>query len=97
MHNLLVIVTYCIIKRVPAGELGVLAFPAPAGRQPPGGPSLSLLITESEGAGDHLRHVQMTCSHSLPRAELWSALTRWPVIDSRVVKHTCSMCTAQGT
>lgn len=33
MHSLLVIFTYCIIKLLPAGGFGVLAFAAPAGRQ----------------------------------------------------------------
>lgn len=32
MHSLLVIFTYRIIKLLPAGEFGVLAFAAPAGR-----------------------------------------------------------------
>lgn len=33
MHSLLVIFTNCIISLLPAGEFGVLAFAAPAGRQ----------------------------------------------------------------
>lgn len=39
-HSLLVIFTYCIIKLLPAGEFGVLAFAAPAGRQILGGLTL---------------------------------------------------------
>lgn len=33
MHSLLVIFTNCSISLLPAGEFGVLAFAAPAGRQ----------------------------------------------------------------